>query len=371
MKQYNKYLNDKDPTFTIKQNKYSNNERITRILDLHKELKQNTNIYVKAHKRYVDFVNKYVNMKTELGNNTNKSRTLNSGGSSMQGYMSSNGYFLKNDSASNTMATDCPTNSSISLGSVKHMKQDMNKPKKNTSTKSFMIGRSSRGQPCGKEGKNVYVNLPSSVKDEDVTYHDCYSDVDTSKLYRQDDMGIQNGYTTYDECKQRMEDLGASVFTLSKFNNTTGTGVCSIGNDINSVTTGETKIHKNKFFFGPGFNSGNTSEPKNPDANVTLLKNGKLIIWDCINNSCIDSSNNDLKNASIPWDKSSNTLKSNVVWKSTDHGGEINEKCHEYYAGNINYINANWGANCVAEPSAFIPGAPIVPPGTSGNPAET
>ena len=91
---------------------------------------------------------------------------------------------------------------------------------------------------------------------------------------------------------------------------------------------------------------------------------------DCKNNSCIDSSNNNLKDASIPWDKSSNTLKSNIVWRSTNHGGTVNSKCHKYYAGNINEINATWGANCVAEPSAFIPGAPIVPPGTSGNPAE-
>lgn len=370
MEQYNKYLNDNDPTFTIKENKYSNNQRITRILELHNELKQNTNIYVKAHKRYVDFVNKYVNMKSKLGADVNKTADLNSGGMNVQGYMTQNGYFLKNDSVSNTMATDCPVDSSISLGNVKDMKQDMNKPNKDTSTKSFMIGRSSRGQPCGNEGKNVYVNLPNTVKDEDVKYHDCYADVDTSKLYRQNDMGIKNGYTTYDECKQRMEDLGASVFTLSDFNRTSNLGLCSIGNDLKSVTNGETKVHKNKFFFGPGFNHGNTSKPKNKDANVTLLKNGKLIIWDCKNNSCVDSSKNDLKNASIPWDKSSNTLKSNVIWKSTDHGGKVNEKCHEYYAGNINDINANWGANCVAEPSSFIPGAPTVPPGPSGNPAE-
>lgn len=370
MKQYNKYLNDNDPTFRIKQDKYSNNPKINKILGLHNQLKEKTNIYVKAHKRYVDFVKKYVNMKSELGTNVNKTATLKSGGSDMMGYMTPNGYFLKNDNASSEMATDCPANSNISFGTVNDMKQDMNNPKSDTSTKSFMIGRSSRGQPCGKEGKNVYVNLPNTVMDSEIKYHDCYSGSDTSKLYKQNDMGI-NGYTTYDECKQRMEDLGASVFTLSNYNTTTGTAICSIGNDLEAVTNGETKVHKNKFFFGPGFVTGNTSESKNPDANVTLLKNGKLIIWDCKNNSCIDSSNNNLKNNSIPWDKSSNTLKSNVVWRSTDHGGKVNEKCHEYYAGNINDINANWGANCVAEPSAFIPGAPIVPPGTSGNPPET
>ena len=333
---YNNYLDDKIPSY---KHKYpnANSSKMKSIIQLKKQLDKSLVNYTKEHTKYKNFMKNHVHMKKTYEGKVNNQATVTVNNSETQGYFTENAYFLPS-SIGSIKGNSCAKEDPIHLGDISSISPGMSDP--TDGNDKFMIGKSISNQPCSAFGQNVYVNKPKTVKNKNVNYEGCFPH-EANHLYEQTDLGN----TTYQECKTRTEDLGAKVFALQGYQESSG-GKCFVGNEQEEVTKGSTIIHNNMSL---GLGSGNS-----PDAKLTLLKNGKLILWDCVNDSCNDSDGTSLSNKNIPYDETSNTMKSTILWSSTDHGGSTEEKCHEYYGGNINNINATWGANCTADPSAFI-----------------
>ena len=137
--------------------------------------------------------------------------------------------------------------------------------------------------------------------------------------------------------------LGVSVFSLSNYEKNNG-GECYVGNNLESAMQGNTLIEKSELFIG--------TEVNTPNATLSLCKNGNLILWDCQNNSCQASNGTNLQNRELPYDEQEQQMKSNILWSSKNNGGKTLDRCHEFYAGTINTIDASYGTNCTVDPLA-------------------
>lgn len=95
----------------------------------------------------------------------------------------------------------------------------------------FMIRTLPRGQTCGNEGKNVYVNEFPNVKDNQPTYLGCYNDNSDRRMEWD---GAP--YMSFDNCKQKAIDSKSSFFALQD-TRSDGTSACMLSNNIIKSTS--------------------------------------------------------------------------------------------------------------------------------------
>tara|TARA_B100000886_G_scaffold106371_1_gene70924 strand:+ start:8753 stop:12511 length:3759 start_codon:yes stop_codon:yes gene_type:complete len=142
-------------------------------------------------------------------------------------------------------------------------------------TQEFMIRTLPRGQSCGGEGQNVYVNKFPNVRDNQPTYLGCFADSGSRRM----DWDGAN-YMTFDDCKQKAIDNKKTFFGLQD-TRSDGTSACMLSNDIVKSTS-----------FGKSITSDyvwdtktNTSDSGNYltleyDGNITIKNKDNVLLWE-------------------------------------------------------------------------------------------
>lgn len=95
-----------------------------------------------------------------------------------------------------------------------------------------------KGQSCGNEGSNVFVN--KIINDSNVNYEGCYADNSTSPLMTfVGDSPTSNaaGSYTYEQCKEAAIDSYNQYFALQGVNPSTSKGYCAVSNNLQVSTS--------------------------------------------------------------------------------------------------------------------------------------
>lgn len=223
---------------------------------------------------------------------------------------------------------DCPANQSVqnfaglvpNQGEMMNVPLDASKPLPDIKDNDnfYMSGSSlSNNQPCSYFGQQVSINLPDKSSNRQMkscTY--VFNDPSQSNMIEHDDLTN----ATLEECSIRAEDLGHDAFGIVNTNISSLKGTCVTGDKSTVPThsgehdTTQTIIDTNK----------NKSQ-------LTLLKNGNLIMWEGKSNY---------------YDSENNLNTSAILWSSEGNGGKIDNKCDPIYGGSINTINVTYGTNC-------------------------
>ena len=164
----------------------------------------------------------------------------------------------------------------------------------------FMIRTSPKGQTCGSEGENVFVNKYPNVKDNQPTYLGCFAD---SSDRRMDWDGAP--YMSFDDCKQKAIDNRSSFFALqdTKADNLSA---CMISNDIVKSTSEGPAISRDYVW------ASNTNSSQQKTRYLYLDYDGNLMIK--------DSANND----EVVWQTNTGSTDDNnsyIKFKKTDYPG--------------------------------------------------
>lgn len=188
--------------------------------------------YSTMHKSLMDDAKGYLATTASLDNNLNTNLQL---GNNEMGYVTNKGYYKKYASNEDYEATagknGCPSN----FTSVDETNPEAMSP-------PLMVGTPmKRGQSCGNEGTNVYVDRASDPGQP--TYVGCYVDNASNKAMEEQSTDSTYGRNyTYDMCKQRAADMGKPFFSVrsvatddnKKLNN--GVGLCAVGDSLAEVT---------------------------------------------------------------------------------------------------------------------------------------
>jgi hypothetical protein len=129
-----------------------------------------------------------------------------------------------------------------------------------------------KGQSCGYEGSNVYVN--SMINHTQLNYKGCFQDnsENSSMNFIGNLPGDGNGTYNFDQCKEAAIDRGYKYFALQNADPNTGLGYCATTNRLNKSTK-----------YGKSYKSipiwmSNTSGK--PVSYAILTKNGTLSVLD-------------------------------------------------------------------------------------------
>ena len=95
----------------------------------------------------------------------------------------------------------------------------------------FMIRTLPKGQTCGSEGENVFVNKYPDVKDEQPTYLGCFGDKSDRRM---DWDGAP--YMSFNDCKQKAIDNRSTFFALQD-TQSDGLSACMLSNNIVKATS--------------------------------------------------------------------------------------------------------------------------------------
>lgn len=102
----------------------------------------------------------------------------------------------------------------------------------------FMIRTLPRGQTCGSEGKNVYVNQFPNVKDNQPTYLGCFNDNSDRRMEWDG-----SAYMSFDDCKNKALDSKSTFFALQD-TKSDGTSACMLSNNIIKSTSDGKAVSK-------------------------------------------------------------------------------------------------------------------------------
>lgn len=196
-------------------------------------------------------------------------------------------------------------------------------------TQEFMIRTLPRGETCGGEGANVFVNKYPSVKDNQPSYIGCFND-NSSRTMTWDGAA----YMSYDDCKQKAIDNKNTFFALQD-TQSDGTSACMLSNNIIKTTSLGEAI-ANEFTWAT-----NTQSTSDSTYYLYLDYSGNLTLKDSANSDAIiwqtnTASNNDDGNDSY------------IKFKNTDYpGNDIEGKslsrsdCRDYCDDNNECVGYN------------------------------
>ena len=139
----------------------------------------------------------------------------------------------------------------------------------------FMIRTLPKGQTCGNEGKNVYVNQFPNVEDNQPTYLGCYND---SSNRRMEWDGA--AYMSFDDCKNKAIDSKSTFFALQD-TRSDGTSACMLSNNIVKATS-DGKAIAWDFTWAANVNSSTQNTYY-----LFLDYDGNLMIKDSANNDAV------------------------------------------------------------------------------------
>ena len=170
-----------------------------------------------------------------------------------------------------------------------------------------------RGQSCGNEGQNVYVN--KMVNNPTMNYIGCYKDFPDGSTNESERAMIFNpneiGYTTFDNCKLYAEDKGYKYFAMQDVQ-TNGIAACLVSNDLpSSQKYGESMTVTTVAIW--------SSATSNVNEVYMQVGTGQIILWDKDGN----------KQYSVP--------EQSVA------------ECDNW--GGISNVQATWGSNCNGQDS--------------------
>tara|TARA_B100001063_G_scaffold119392_1_gene111536 strand:- start:9879 stop:12851 length:2973 start_codon:yes stop_codon:yes gene_type:complete len=196
-------------------------------------------------------------------------------------------------------------------------------------TQEFMIRTVPRGQTCGGEGVNVFVNKYPSVKDEQPSYIGCFND-NSSRTMTWDGAA----YMSYDDCKQKAIDNKNTFFALQD-TQSDGTSACMLSNNIIKTTSlGEAIANEYTW-------ATNTQSSSESTYYLYLDYSGNLELKDSANNDAVIWQTNTSSNDD---DGNDNYIK----FKKTDYpGNDIEGKalsrsdCRDYCDDNNECVGYN------------------------------
>ena len=182
----------------------------------------------------------------------------------------------------------------------------------------FMIRTNPKGQSCGYEGTNVYVNVYPNVKDNQPTYLGCFNDSSNRRMEWDG-----SPYMSFDDCKQKAIDNKKPFFALQDTQED-GLSACMLSNNIVKTTSEGDAVSYNYVW------ASNTNTTNSNTRYLELGYDGNLMIK--------DSSDND----KIVWQTNTGDDSSYVELKNTDYPGndiegkEMSSSDCQTYCDNLN-----------------------------------
>lgn len=191
----------------------------------------------------------------------------------------------------------------------------------------FMIRTSPKGQTCGSEGENVFVNKYPNVQDNQPTYLGCFADTSDRRMEWDG-----ASYMSFDDCKQKAIDNKSTFFALQD-TRADNLSACMISNDIVKSTSEGPAISKDFVW------ASNTNSSEQKTRYLYLDYDGNLMIK--------DSANND----EVVWQTNTGSTDDNnsyIKFKKTDYpGNDIEGKaltrseCRDYCNDNNECVGYN------------------------------
>jgi len=190
-----------------------------------------------------------------------------------------------------------------------------------------------KGQSCGNEGVNVFVN--SMIDNPKTKYEGCYADNIDSPLMNF--IGGQQGSYTYEQCQNAAIDGGYQYFALQDVNYETSQGYCSVSNNYETAESlGEGMIVSESIALW----SSNTNEV---GSSAILSQNGSLNVVNTSGSAIFNTDNStaspgnylgcylDSSKRALPLLNKNNTLSSNLGGNKWDNN----------YDSAFDYANTN------------------------------